>query len=331
MNWIFLFCVVSSSIFGKVRILTFHYNQADFIEMQYRTFSKFLLEDFEMIVFNDAANDFNKDQIEKTCKDLGIACVRFEPAWHYTDPLNTYLRMRMQEPAVSGFWGWSASTSTDEISQHPSIRHSHVIQYALDNYGYGHDDIVMLMDGDNFLVKYLSAAELLGTSDIVACSRWGIDSYGDYRKRNIIEVPSHLQPYPWVVLIAFDPRKIPSPWELKFSPDVIDFPHPCFNPNSIGDTGSGCYKYLQKYPQVKLREFIWLYGCTLIYFFTPTELEEMMISPYLVDLCRDILPYTVQLILWEHFVHIGRGSFEPEGHHKVVRHFHKFVDKILAQ
>lgn len=330
-QFFFVLAVLCSvSLNAKVRILAFHYNQADFIELQYKTFSKFLVEDFEMIVFNDAATDYNKEQIEQVCKQYGITCVRFEPAWHFTDPLNVYLHMLMQDPSVSGYWGWSASTSIQEIAQHPSIRHSHVIQYALENYGYDHDDIVLLMDGDNFLVKYLSVASLLKSCDIVTFSRWGIDSVGDYRKQCIAELPKHIQPCPWVVFVAFNPRKITSPRELQFGADIVNS-HPAFNENSIGDTGSACFRYLKKYPHIKLKEFIWLYGCTLLNHCSPAEIKLMGISPHLMQLSRDVLPYTIQLFLFEHFVHIGRASFEPEGHNVVVHHFHKFVDKILVE
>jgi hypothetical protein len=320
----------NASLCAKVRILAFHYNQADFIELQYKTFSKFLVEDFEMIVFNDAATASNKEQIENVCKKCGITCVRFEPEWHFTDPLNTYLHTLLQDPTISGYWNWSASTPIEELAQHPSVRHSHVIQYALDHYGYDHDDIVALMDGDNFLVKRLSVASLLKSCDIAAFSRWGIDEVGSYRKQSIGELPKHIPNCPWVVFIAFNPRKIPSPRELTFSPGLMRS-HPAFNENSIGDTGSGCLIYLKKHPEARLREFIWLYGCTLLDHCTPAEIKRMKINPHLMQLCRDVLPHTVQLFLFEHFVHIGRGSFEPEGHHKVVRHFHEFVDKILAE
>ena len=320
----------SMNLYAKVRILTCHYNQADFIELQYKTFSKFLEEDFEMIVFNDAATISNKEQIENVCMQYGIQCVRFEPEWHFTDPLNTYLHMRLQDPSVSGYWGWNASTSIEELSQHPSIRHSHVIKYALSHYGYDHDDLVVLMDADNFLVKPLSLKTLMGSSDIVAFSRWGLDPYAILRKKSMIELPKHLPHYPWVVFIAFHPRKIPSPHELRLDADVVNG-HPGFNENSIGDTGSACYLYLKKYPQVKIKEFIWLYGWALVNQCTPSEVKDMKISPHLIQLSKDILPHSVQLFCLEHFVHIGRGSFEPLGHHTVVHHFHKFVDKILAE
>ena len=38
----------------KVLIFTYSYNKPEFIELQYKTFKKFLLDDHELIVFNDA-------------------------------------------------------------------------------------------------------------------------------------------------------------------------------------------------------------------------------------------------------------------------------------
>jgi hypothetical protein len=315
---------------AKVRILTFHYNQADFIEIQYKTFSKFLEEEFELIVFNDAASDYHHKQIEEICKKYPIECVRYEPKWHDQDPLNFYIHNLLQDPRVKGYWGWNATTSIEEISKHPSVRHSHVIQYALDHYGYHHDDIVILMDGDNFLVKPLSVATLLNSCDILAFSRWGIDSLGNYRKQFICELPAHIAPCPWVVFTAFDPRKIPDLYELKFGAEIVNA-HPAFDENSIGDTGSAFVNYLKKHPQIKLREFIWIYGCTLLHHYTLEERKKMGISSSLMKLCNDILPHTVQLFLFEHFLHIGRGSFEPEGHHKVVHHLRTFIDTILNE
>ena len=53
------------------------------------------------------------------------------------------------------------------IRENPSVRHFHVIDYALEHYGYDHDDIIVIMDGDNFLIKPLSIRELLGRNDII--------------------------------------------------------------------------------------------------------------------------------------------------------------------
>src|SRR5712671_5707704 len=115
--------------FASVRILTFHYNQAEFIEIQYRALQKFLRDDFELIVFNDANTLENEKAIEHICCELGIKCVRFEQQWHHSDPLNSYLKSRLGESTTVGIWGWNAMTSIEEIASNPSVRHSHIIQY----------------------------------------------------------------------------------------------------------------------------------------------------------------------------------------------------------
>ncbi len=39
---------------AKVLLFTFAYNRPELIELQYKTFKKFLLDDYELIVINDA-------------------------------------------------------------------------------------------------------------------------------------------------------------------------------------------------------------------------------------------------------------------------------------
>ena len=169
---LFLTFVFHTQVFAKIRILTFHCNQSDFIELQYKTLIKFLKDDFELLVFNDAITKENEQSIEDICNKYQIKCIRFQQEWHLTDPLNCYLKMRLEEPSTIGTWGWNASTSIEEIGNNPSVRHNHVIQYALDHYGYDHDDMVVIMDGDNFLIKPLSIRELLNSNHIIAFDRW---------------------------------------------------------------------------------------------------------------------------------------------------------------
>lgn len=54
----------------KILILTYSYNRPEFIEWQHKTFEKFLLDDYEMIVFNDADNVVMSSQIKSMCKNL---------------------------------------------------------------------------------------------------------------------------------------------------------------------------------------------------------------------------------------------------------------------
>jgi len=241
--FLLLYFFVPPELAAKIRILTFHYNQPDFVEMQYKTLKRFLNDEFELIVFNDAKTIENERGIENTCREYGIKCVRFEPEWHLIDPLNIYLKRRLQDPSTKGIWGWDALTSIEEIGDNPSVRHSHVIQYALDNYGYDHDDIVMIMDGDNFLIKPLSIRELLSSYDIIGFNQIP-DYLGKSRKQQQISVPQDTEML-WVVFIAFCPCKLPNPRELQFHVDVIS-DHPLLPNNTIGDTGAANIPYFKK-------------------------------------------------------------------------------------
>ncbi len=121
----------------KVLILTYSFNRPDFIEWQYKTFEKFLLDDYEFVVFNDAQNSVVSRQIEAMCDRYGIACVRV-PQNH---PNNT-----------------------------PGGRHQVSIRYSLDSRGFNHTGIVCMIDSDMFLVKHFSIVNFMKNYDIAG---WG--------------------------------------------------------------------------------------------------------------------------------------------------------------
>ncbi|HEX2579068.1 MAG TPA: hypothetical protein VHK67_01530 [Rhabdochlamydiaceae bacterium] len=321
----FLTLIFNTQAFATIRILTFHYNQSEFIEMQYKTLNKFLKDDFELIVFNDAKTEENEKSIESVCNEYQIHCVRFKPEWHLTDPLNSYLKMRLQQPSTIGYWGWNGSTSNEEFANHPSVRHSHVIQYALDNYGYKHDDIVVIMDGDNFLIKPLSIRQLMSSNDIVGFNQWP-DQLAQQRRRLELTVPKGMEMF-WVVFIAFNPRKLPNVKELRFNVDVVSG-HPHLPNNTISDTGAAVYKYLWKHPKLKLLAFPWqssyTYRCL-----SNVELKKLSISDRVVQLIRDIHPENVQFFVFEHFVHFSAYTQKGVNHEFKVGHFRQFIEDIL--
>jgi hypothetical protein len=300
------FLFLNGPLFATLRILTFHCNQPDFIELQYKTLKTFLLDDFELIVFNDAKTEKYENEIADICKQYQIQCVRFKPEWHLTDPLNAYLKMRLEEPSTIGYWGWDKSTSIEELGNHPSVRHSHVIQYALDHYGYDHDDIVVIMDGDNFLIESLSFRELLGTKDIVGFHQRG-DSLGELRSRMELTVPEGMEMF-WVVFIAFNPQKLPDVRQLQFHVDVISG-HPVLPHNTISDTGAALFKYLWAHPELRLEAYPWQCAYTFRCF-GHQKMKKMQMSDLLIQFINDLAPENVQFFLYEHFMHIASGSWE---------------------
>lgn len=69
-----------------------------------------------------------------------------------------------------------------------------MIQYALDHYGYDHDDIIVILDGDAFPIRPLNLYHLLADNPIVGIKRLIQEDNMD-----------HL----WAPFIAFNPKALP--------------------------------------------------------------------------------------------------------------------------
>lgn len=119
----------------KVLIITYSYNRPDFIEWQYKTFEKFLLDDYEFVVFNDARDVEIKNEIEAICSQYNIACIRV-PQNHQGNS--------------------------------PGARHQYAINYSLTTIGFSYEGIVCIFDGDMFLVKKFSIIDFMKNVDIAA-------------------------------------------------------------------------------------------------------------------------------------------------------------------
>ncbi len=144
--------ILAMSIFGivcnihsKILIFTYSYNRPDFIDIQYKTFKKFLLDDYEFVVFSDARNQGMHNPIEARCKKYGLRCIRFPQHLH-------------NKPYLQRWPG--------ENYNYPTIRCCNIVQYSLDTVGFNHDDIVVLFDSDMFLVKEFSIREFLEGYDL---------------------------------------------------------------------------------------------------------------------------------------------------------------------
>lgn len=127
--------LTSLLIEAKVLIFTYSYNRPDFIEIQYKTFKKFVLDDYEFIVFNDAIDDEMRLKIEQMCNTYHIRCIRIPQEIH--DPI-----------------------------YNASVRNCAVVKYSLEKIGFAHDDIVALFDSDLFLIKEFSIKEYMQDYDI---------------------------------------------------------------------------------------------------------------------------------------------------------------------
>lgn len=134
------------SLFTKVLIITHNYNRPDFIEMQYKTFKKFLHDDYEYVVFNDARQEHMKQQIDSMCASYNIRCIRIPQEIHS----RPYLP---REPH-------------DDLVNNASIRHANCVQYSLDVIGYDHRGIVFIVDTDIALIRPFSIEQYMQDKDI---------------------------------------------------------------------------------------------------------------------------------------------------------------------
>lgn len=130
----------SAITYNNVLLITHAYNRPDFIEIQDKTFKKFLQDDYEFVVFNDAPGEPMARAIASTCQNLGIRCIRIPQSIH-TQP---YL------PKGLG-----------EDGNNSCKRCAHVVQYSLDILGFDHTDLVAIIDSDMFLIKPFSIRQYM--------------------------------------------------------------------------------------------------------------------------------------------------------------------------
>lgn len=290
---------------AKVRILTFHYNRPEFIELQSRLFDRFLVDDFEIIVFNDGPSEAMAASIRDMCLRCNIQCVRYEQEWHLINPLNEYIQEQLRRPGIRLYMPFQ-STEIAYIAQHPTVRHCHVIQYAMDTYGYDHDDIVAICDGDAFPIRPLSLKHLLDLYDIVG-----------ERKHMWIENLDYL----WVVFIAFDPRKLPHPRELKFHIDAIR--------DQLYDSGAHTYHYLARHPDLK----VWKSPCRASSQLAQLSVDQLRVEgfslPEIAWIKELPLPHCVEFSFDHSILHYGGSSFPGSGHCEKMEYVRKFVDQIM--
>lgn len=210
------FCIIN--IETRIRLMTFHHNRPDFLELQCQCINKFLNEknEYELIVINDAVNSHLRDQIANVCKTYGAQCVIYPQELHTTGAL----LQEMQK------WGHDHSNG--------SVRHCQTVQYALDKFGYDHDDIVGIFEGDVFLTREFSVRAALNEYDLIGAIQTDRDGLG-------IE-------YLWIGLCFFNIKKLSNKKTLCFDLTYL-------NNKIFLDSGGSTYYYLHNNPDVPVKKY----------------------------------------------------------------------------
>lgn len=294
--FVLLAFILTTSLEAKIRLLTFHYNLPELIEVQHKTLKKYIQNDYELIVFNDAKDAQTENEIQAMCKKYGITCVRFPQELHSASPLNDQILEWANNPEISSvitglFYGENTAKT---CATQGSIRHCHVIQYALDNFGYNHNDIVALIDGDCFPIRPVNLRKLLGKNDIA----------GIKKTEGGVE-------YLWVVFTLFNPKKVPYKEDLHFNVDVVD--------NVMHDTGSHTFHYLNNHSDVVCQKFQGESSSSFSHW-NDQELTAYGFTPNEISFLRDLdslkgfpWPITVEFHVNNSFIHLGNSSFGLPG------------------
>lgn len=187
MNFLLFFFLSSISIFAgeKILIISHHYSQPFFIELQCRTFKKFITDEYEFVVFNDAKTKEIETEINEICKNYEIRCIRIDPEIH-------------NRPYLSRLPG--------EDYNHPCIRCANVVQYSLDTLGFDFPGLVVIIDSDMFPIQPLSFLDLMKNYDLA-----GVPQSRD----NGIS-------YIWNGLVMLNMLSLPEKETLNFNCGVID-------------------------------------------------------------------------------------------------------------
>ena len=129
-------CIASD----RLLIITPAFNEPTFIEWQCKMFAKFIKDEYEFVVFNDANNEKMAQRIQNVCNQCGVRCIRIPQEIHS----KPYLKRERRE-----------------LYHNPNVRQVNGIQYSLNTIGFKHDGIVVLIDSDMFVTRPLSFNEAM--------------------------------------------------------------------------------------------------------------------------------------------------------------------------
>lgn len=228
----------------KVLIFTYAYNRPDFIEIQARTFQKFLIDDYEFVVFSDAKDPDMQRQIHEVCNRFDLRCIDVPQTIH-------------SQPYLQRFSG--------ENWDGPAVRNSNVVQYSLDQLGFQHEGLVALFDSDMFLTRKFSFKEFMVNDSFVKNGyKENFSKTYDFLQKagadinySLAGLPqcknngSYSASYLWIGLVVCDMPKLKDRETLSFNCGRLydETDHPI-----CVDAGGFSHYYLKNHPEALVRK-----------------------------------------------------------------------------
>lgn len=272
--------------YGEILIITHSYNRPEFIAIQHKTFKNFLKDkDYTFIVFNDAPDNATKESIDAMCRSLKINCIRIPQKIH------TYAYLRR--------WPGEGFNSA-------CVRCANVVQYSLNEVGLHHNDIVVIIDSDMFLVKEFSIREFMH----------GFDLAGVPQSRN------STVHYIWNGLVFLNMSTLPDKQLINFN---------CGRVNDIPvDVGGQLHHYLSSHPLLRIQYIDQWY---LRYPLSMVTLQEHKLNQATIDFILSE-PSNVEFILNKTFLHYRGGTnWDAQSvtyHNRKMKQLMKYIADLLG-
>jgi len=194
------------------------------------------------------------EQIINKCDRLDLRCIRIPQQIH--------------ESIFPAFFPDPFKHS--DITIVAAVRHGQVVQYAFETLGFNHDDIVMVIDSDIFLIKELNIRKFLEGYEICGF----INPAHKGMQPNIIKCPCS-------ELTIFNMPKLPRARSMNFNFGVIG--------NKYVVTFGFLQFYLYNHPEIKCKFINDIYDMKQAYNQTDDQLIKMGFSEEQINLIRNYL------------------------------------------
>ncbi len=180
----------------KITLYTSADKRPDFIPLQYRSLKRFLKDDYEFVVLNNALDSKSRrEEISRICQELGIRCieVKKDPRFSVIGKQKVFTWLGSYRNANVGTaypikWAWKKMIDDNK------------------------DGLFAIIDSDMFLCREVSLIEETGNKDASFIIQYrGLE---DGRKSASVT-------YIWNAFCIFNPSKIPALKEMNWDCGII--------------------------------------------------------------------------------------------------------------
>lgn len=216
-----------------IKIYTYFHKRPDFADIQIRSLRKYLQEDYELTVFNNAKFDADKNnynEINRICNNYGVIVMDIEKEQSKIDFYQGF------EDRLIGKIPHGGAKIFHDNGQYssPNVAVAYSLCYIWDKFMAKETGKTVFLQHDMFLMEPINFADYMQDSTLcyIPQSRTREDG-----------TPIH---YMWNTFFLADISKLPAPETINWWCGGVD--------GIPVDVGGQTYKYLEDHPEIKLRK-----------------------------------------------------------------------------